>query len=243
MSVCVSVCVSHHILIWVHMFWHLTYVLKRCHVTDINHVLTRCHVTEINYVDRGAAARAPLQCDYDGMYHIRVLVSSWWLFFSWQQSNLASPWPHLRWWAPREAPWLSHTTGASLTLLVAQGLVCGVNGPSECCALRDNLQRSHDELNRSRARVVCSPILPMSIWLFVKINISTRTLIYLEYCLSSSNIVVACALLFVRSLYCIDIALWPRASVWGRKSWKYGAALVTLLLCMVIEIYTNQRIF
>jgi len=28
-------------------------------------VLTRCHVTEINYVDRGAAARAPLQylCD------------------------------------------------------------------------------------------------------------------------------------------------------------------------------------
>ena len=24
-------------------------------------VLTRCHVTEINYVDRGAAARAPLQ--------------------------------------------------------------------------------------------------------------------------------------------------------------------------------------
>jgi len=36
-------------------------VLTRCHVTDINHVLTRCHVTEINYVDRGAAARAPLQ--------------------------------------------------------------------------------------------------------------------------------------------------------------------------------------
>ena len=60
-SVCVCVCVSHHILIWVHMFWHLTYVLTRCHVTDINNVLTRCHVTEINYVDRGAAARAPLQ--------------------------------------------------------------------------------------------------------------------------------------------------------------------------------------
>jgi hypothetical protein len=36
-------------------------VLTRCHVTDINHVLTPCHVTEINYVDRGAAARAPLQ--------------------------------------------------------------------------------------------------------------------------------------------------------------------------------------
>ena len=61
LCVCVSVCVSHHILIWVHMFWHLTYVLTRCHVTDINHVLARCHVTEINYVDRGAAARAPLQ--------------------------------------------------------------------------------------------------------------------------------------------------------------------------------------
>ena len=36
-------------------------VLTRCHVTDINHVLTCSHVTEINYVDRGAAARAPLQ--------------------------------------------------------------------------------------------------------------------------------------------------------------------------------------
>jgi len=56
-----SVCVSHHILIWVHMFWHFTYVLTRCHVTDINHVLTPCHVTEINYVDRGVAARTPLQ--------------------------------------------------------------------------------------------------------------------------------------------------------------------------------------
>jgi hypothetical protein len=31
------------------------------HFTDINHVLTRSHVTEINYVDRGVAARAPLQ--------------------------------------------------------------------------------------------------------------------------------------------------------------------------------------
>ena len=37
------------------------YVLTRCHVTDINHVLTPCHVTEINYVDRGVAARTPLQ--------------------------------------------------------------------------------------------------------------------------------------------------------------------------------------
>jgi hypothetical protein len=39
----------------------INHVLTRCHVTDINHVLARCHVTEINYVDRGAAARAPLQ--------------------------------------------------------------------------------------------------------------------------------------------------------------------------------------
>jgi hypothetical protein len=53
-----NVCPSHHIFIWVHMYWHLTYVLTRYHVTDINHVLTRCHVTDINYVDRGAAARA-----------------------------------------------------------------------------------------------------------------------------------------------------------------------------------------
>ena len=37
------------------------YVLTRCHVTDINHVLTPCHITEINYVDRGVAARTPLQ--------------------------------------------------------------------------------------------------------------------------------------------------------------------------------------
>jgi len=37
-------------------------VLTRCHVTDINHVLTPCHVIEINYVDRGVAARTPLQC-------------------------------------------------------------------------------------------------------------------------------------------------------------------------------------
>jgi len=36
-------------------------VLTRCHVTDINHVLTPCHVIEINYVDRGVAARTPLQ--------------------------------------------------------------------------------------------------------------------------------------------------------------------------------------
>jgi hypothetical protein len=39
----------------------INHILTHCHVTDINHVLTRCHVTEINYVDRGAAARAPLQ--------------------------------------------------------------------------------------------------------------------------------------------------------------------------------------
>ena len=36
------------------MFWQV--------VTDINHVLTPRHVTEINYVDRGVAARTPLQC-------------------------------------------------------------------------------------------------------------------------------------------------------------------------------------
>jgi hypothetical protein len=47
-------------------------VLTRCHVTDINHVLTLCHVIEINYVDRGVAARTPLQflrviAIYDGM--------------------------------------------------------------------------------------------------------------------------------------------------------------------------------
>jgi len=36
-------------------------VLTRCHATDINHVLTPSHVTEINYVDRGVAARTPLQ--------------------------------------------------------------------------------------------------------------------------------------------------------------------------------------
>ena len=36
-------------------------VLTRCHVTDINHVLTPCHLIEINYVDRGVAARTPLQ--------------------------------------------------------------------------------------------------------------------------------------------------------------------------------------
>jgi hypothetical protein len=36
-------------------------VLTRCHVTDINHVLTPFHVIEINYVDRGVAARTPLQ--------------------------------------------------------------------------------------------------------------------------------------------------------------------------------------
>ena len=40
-------------------------VLTRCHVTDINHVLTPCHVIEINYVDRGVAARTPLQFFFD----------------------------------------------------------------------------------------------------------------------------------------------------------------------------------
>ena len=61
--------VSHHILIWVtlhyipymlycvhlYMFCSTYWVLGTC-------VLTRCHVvTDINYVDRGVAARAPLQ--------------------------------------------------------------------------------------------------------------------------------------------------------------------------------------
>jgi hypothetical protein len=36
-------------------------VLTRRHVTDINHVLTPRHVTKTNYVDRGVAARTPLQ--------------------------------------------------------------------------------------------------------------------------------------------------------------------------------------
>ena len=63
-----NVCVSHHIFIWVtlhtyctvqcvhlYMFCSTYWVLGTC-------VLTRCHVvTDINYVDRGAAARAPLQ--------------------------------------------------------------------------------------------------------------------------------------------------------------------------------------
>jgi hypothetical protein len=38
-----------------------TYVLICCHVTDINPVLAPSHVTQINYVDRGVAARKPLQ--------------------------------------------------------------------------------------------------------------------------------------------------------------------------------------
>ena len=62
--------VSHHILIWVtlhdirymlyycvhlYMFCSKYWALGTC-------VLTRCHVvTDINYVDRGVAARAPLQ--------------------------------------------------------------------------------------------------------------------------------------------------------------------------------------
>jgi hypothetical protein len=50
----VCVCVTSH-------FYLGTYVLTRCHVADINHVMTPCHVTEINYVDRGVAARTPLQ--------------------------------------------------------------------------------------------------------------------------------------------------------------------------------------
>ena len=43
-------------------------VLTRCHVTDINHVLTPCHVIEINYVDRGVAARTPLQFGYTRIF-------------------------------------------------------------------------------------------------------------------------------------------------------------------------------
>ena len=49
-------------------------VLTRCHVTDINHVLTPCHVIEINYVDRGVAARTPLQ--YQNM-SIKNYVPLW----------------------------------------------------------------------------------------------------------------------------------------------------------------------
>ena len=55
---CLCVCVSHHIHIWVHMFWHLTYVLTRCHVTDINHVLTRCHWNQLRWSWRGGARAA-----------------------------------------------------------------------------------------------------------------------------------------------------------------------------------------
>ena len=75
-NVCVCVCLSVcHITFLsgyicsdtLRMFWHVVTSLTSLAclfwhvVTDINHVLTRCHVTEINYVDRGAAARAPLQ--------------------------------------------------------------------------------------------------------------------------------------------------------------------------------------
>ena len=64
-NVCLSVCVcvTSHSYLGTYVLTPYVYsdILTRCHVTDINHVLTRCHVTEINYVDRGAAARAPLQ--------------------------------------------------------------------------------------------------------------------------------------------------------------------------------------
>jgi hypothetical protein len=53
-KISVCLCVTSH-------FYLGMYVLTRCHVTDINHVLTPSHVTEINYVDRGVAARTPLQ--------------------------------------------------------------------------------------------------------------------------------------------------------------------------------------
>ena len=59
MSVCV--CVTSHFYLGTYVLTPYTYVLTRCHVTDINHVLKPCHVTEINYVDRGVAARTPLQ--------------------------------------------------------------------------------------------------------------------------------------------------------------------------------------
>jgi len=59
LSVCV--CVTSHFYLGTYVLTPYSYVLTRCHVTDINHVLTPCHVTEINYVDRGVAARTPLQ--------------------------------------------------------------------------------------------------------------------------------------------------------------------------------------
>ena len=47
------------------IFVRQSFLLSFRHITDTKNpcvlVLTRCHVTEINYVDRGAAARAPLQ--------------------------------------------------------------------------------------------------------------------------------------------------------------------------------------
>jgi hypothetical protein len=58
-NVCLSV--TSHFYLGTYVLTPYTYVLTRCHVTDINHVLTPCHVTEINYVDRGVAARTPLQ--------------------------------------------------------------------------------------------------------------------------------------------------------------------------------------
>ena len=62
MSVCL--CVTSHSYLGTCVLTPHTYVLTRCHVTDINHVLTPCHVTEINYVDRGVAARTPLQFQF-----------------------------------------------------------------------------------------------------------------------------------------------------------------------------------
>jgi len=62
--------VSHHILIWVTLHY-IRYMLYCVHLYMFcstywvvlgTCVLTRCHVfTNINYVDRGVAARAPLQ--------------------------------------------------------------------------------------------------------------------------------------------------------------------------------------
>ena len=67
---CVCVCVCHITFLsgyicsdTLRMFWHVVTSLKSTTLIVAQrrtYVLTRCHVTEINYVDRGAAARAPL---------------------------------------------------------------------------------------------------------------------------------------------------------------------------------------
>ena len=49
------------------MFWRV--------VTDINHVLTPSHVTEINYVDRGVAARTPLQYNNGSLGNTGLIIS------------------------------------------------------------------------------------------------------------------------------------------------------------------------